>query len=49
MMVCASRVQNMTGNRSFKFEPRQKLLCFLVQETLPHLLSTGWFQEWSQT
>ena len=25
--------------------PNQRLRCFLEQETLPLLLSTGWFQE----
>ena len=31
---------------SHKSEPHQRLRCFLEQETLPSLLSTGLFQEW---
>ena len=28
------------------FSPIKGPRCFLEQETLPLLLSTGWFQEW---
>jgi len=28
------------------FSPIKGPCCFLEQETLPLLLSTGWFQEW---
>ena len=31
------------------FEPHQRPRCFLEQETLPLLLSTGWFQERSRS
>jgi len=40
-VACLTRIVVVMGSSSIK-GPR----CFLEQETLPLLLSTGWFQEW---
>ena len=38
----------LTGNRvSCGFEPHQRIPFFHEQETLPSLLNTGWFQEYT--
>ena len=42
-VVCLTRNRWMLV--SCVFEPHQGCRCFLEQETLPPLLSTGWFQE----
>ena len=37
-----------TSNSVLRMNPTKGSHCFLEQETLPSLLSTGWFQEWFQ-